>query len=616
MEPKVIYEFGQFRLDREARLLLSDGKTVLLTPKVLDLLLVLVDKRGQLLTKDDLMKAVWPDTFVEEGNLTSNISILRKELGEPPGGGEYIETIPKRGYRFVAPITEVQNDGGSPAPPAAKPAVRSALLLAAGGVMLGSLLVVYLTGWYLRLPGFSAPTRIEALAVLPLENLSGDPAQEYFADGMTEALTADLAQIGALRVISRASVMQFKGGKTPLPEIARRLKVDAVVSGGVLRSGQRVRITAELIHASTDRHLWARTYERNLGDVLDLQNEVARAIANEVQARVTPAEKGRLARSRAVNPNAYEAYLKGRHHWNEYTEAALLKSVGYFEEAIRLDSGYAAAHAGLADAWLGLEYTAAAAPEEVHPKALEAVNKALAMDDTLAEAHATMLVLKASEWEWVAAETEARRAIELNPGYALAHSFYSNLLRHLGRREESIAQARRAIELDPLSPMTNEGLADAYLSARQYDLAIEQYRKTLDLHPNQAASHHSLGWAYAYKEMYDKGMEEIGKSIAIYGEDPQLSPDLAYMYAALGKKGESQKILQRLLKTSQQVPIAAHHFALVYVGLGERDKAFAWLEKAYQQRSPMMSWLKVDPRFDGLRPDPRFQDLMRRVGLL
>jgi len=262
MKPSALYEFGQFRLDREARILLRDGKIVPLTPKVLDLLLALVEKRGQLLAKDDLMKAVWPDAFVEEGNLTSNISILRKELGAPPGGGEYIETIPKRGYWFVAAVTEVQNG--------AKPAVRSAVLLAAGGLVLGSLLVVYWTGWYRGLPGLPARTRIEALAVLPLENLSGDAAQDYFADGITEALTADLAQIGALRVISRTSVMQYKGAKRPLPEIAGRLKVDAVVLGSVLRSGQRVRITAELIHASTDRHLWARTYERELGDILDL----------------------------------------------------------------------------------------------------------------------------------------------------------------------------------------------------------------------------------------------------------------------------------------------------------------------------------------------------------
>lgn len=652
MEPRSIYEFGPFRLDREARILFSDGKTVALTPKVVELLLVLVEKRGQLVAKDDLMKAVWPDTFVEEGNLTSNISILRRQLGVLPDGGEYIQTVSKRGYRFVATVKQVQDhhsipclgqgvgsvitparDESSPSSQQVNPSpvpaveaaetrsdwgkfVRSRVVLAAGAGLLMLLLVrFYPEGWLRRWPGFGAPARIGSLAVLPLENLSGDPAQEYFADGMTEALTADLAQIGALRVISRASVMQYKGTKRPLPEIARQLKVDAVVSGSVVRSGQRVRVTAALIRPATGQQLWAKTYERNLGDILDLQNEVARAIVNEVRAKVTPQEQVRLAHSRAVNPDAYEAYLKGRYYWHQFTEEALLKSIGYFEEAIKLDPVYAEAHAGLADAWISVHYIGAALLEEAHPKALEAAAKALQLDDMLAEAHAAMATIKAHEWDWAAAERETRKAFELNPGYAPAHSVYSNRLRYLGRAEESIAEARRALELDPLSALTNESLGDAYLSARQYDRAIEQYQKTLELYPNQSPSRDSLGWAYVYKGMYDKGMEEIRKSLALYGEDPNLSPEVAYIYAATGRKGEAQKILQRLLRTSKKVPVAAHHFALIYIGLGKKEEAFASLEKAYQQHSPMMAWLKVDPRFDSLRQEPKFQDLMRRVGL-
>jgi len=655
MEPQASYEFGQFRLDREARILLHGDKTVALTPKAVELLLVLVEKRGQLVTKDDLMHAVWPDTFVEEGNLTSNISILRRQLGEHPDGGEYIETIPKRGYRFVAAVTQVaaqiedqhsirssenavaleaapaREEESSPASqrldsievPAAetlaagnarKRALRPRVALAASAVALVSLLVLfYLKGWHLGLPGPAAPVRIESLAVLPLENLSGDPAQEYFADGMTEALTADLAQIGALRVIARASVMQYKGTKTPLPEIAQRLNVDAVVSGTVLRSGQRVRITAALIRPATGQQLWAKTYEQNLGDILDLQNEVARAIAGEIHAKVTPQEQLRLARVHEVNPGAYEAYLKGRYYWHQFTEEALLKSIEYFEEAIKLDPGYAEAHAGLADAWISVHYIGAAPLEEAHPKALEAATKALQLDDTLAEAHAAMATIKAHEWDWATAERETRKAIELNPGYAAVHSVHSNRLRRLGRTEESIAEAKRGLELDPLSALTNESLGDAYLSAHQYDLAIEQYQKTLELYPNQSPSRDSLGWAYVYKGMYDKGIEEIKKS---YGEDPSLSPELAYIHAMRGETSEAHKILERLLSLSKRVPIAPHHFALIYTGLGKKDEALTWLEKAYQQRSPMMTWLKVDPRFDSLRQDPRFQDLMRRVGLL
>jgi TolB-like protein/DNA-binding winged helix-turn-helix (wHTH) protein/Tfp pilus assembly protein PilF len=617
----VIYEFGPFRLDREAHLLLSEDKIIGLEPKAVEVLLMLVQNGGELVARQDLIRAVWPDTFVEESNLSSNISILRKQLGATAEGGDYIQTIPKRGYRFVAAVRQV----ASPPPPlpameTAAPASGSArkrtvpfrVVAAAAGVLAFALALLYLGGRH----WFGAETHIDAMAVLPLENLSGDPAQEYFADGMTEALTADLAQIGALRVVARASVMQYKGTKQPLAQIAQRLNVEAVVSGSVLRSGNRVRITAALIRAATGQQLWARTYDRNLGDILDLQNEVARAIAGEVQAKVTAQEQRLLARSRSVSTGAYDAYLQGRYYYNRFTVDGFSKSIEHFEQAIKLDPNYASAYAGLADALASLEQIGAARPEDVHPKALEAANKALAMDDTLPEAHAAMASVRANDWERSAAEREARRAIELNPGFPLAHLYYSNMLRHLGRREESIAEAKRALELDPLSPLTNEELADAQLSARQYDAAIEQYRKTLELYPNQAAPRDSLGWAYVYKRMYDQGIEEIRKSIALYGEDQSLSPEIAFIYGMTGRKGEAQEILDRLLTTSKTVPIAAHHFALIYIGMGKKEEAFAWLEKAYQQHSPMMAWLEVDQRFDTLRGEPRFQDLMRRVGLL
>ena len=648
--PRVIYEFGQFRLDREAHLLVSGEKIVALEPKAVDVLLILVEKHGELVARQDLMSAVWPNTFVEESNLSSNISILRRQLGATPDGGDYIQTIPKRGYRFAAAVKQVQDepptlaagqDVGSRAAPALEPesdrsatpagldeaakagttagsvkkrTVWPAVVLAAAVVLALALTLLYLAGW--RLPGSGAEAHIEAIAVMPLENLSGDPAQEYFADGMTEALTADLAQIGALRVIARASVMQYKGTKQPLAQIAQRLNVEGVVSGSVLRSGSRVRITAALIRAATGQQLWVKTYDRNLGDVLDLENEVARAIAAEVQAKVTVQERVRLARNHSVNADAYDAYLKGRYYYNRFTVDGFSKSIEYFEQAIELDPDYASAYAGLADALASLEQIGAAQHEDVHPKALEAASKAIAMDDTLSEAHAAMASVRANDWERSGAEREVKRAIELNPGFSLAHLYYSNMLRHLGRREESIAEARRALELDPLSPLTNEELADAHLSARQYDAAIEQYQKTLDLYPNQAAPRDSLGWAYIYQGKYEQGMEEIRKSIALYGEDPSLSPEIAFIYGMTGKKGEARKVLNRLLSTSKTTPIAAHHFALIYIGLGDKDEAFAWLEKAYQEHSPMMAWLEVDQRFDSLREDPRFQNLMRRVGLI
>ncbi len=651
--PRVIYEFGRFRLDREAHLLVSDEKIVALEPKAVEVLLILVEKRGELVPRQDLMSAVWPDTFVEESNLSSNISVLRKQLGATPDGGDYIQTLPKRGYRFAAAVKEVRDEPvlrasqditshaptageavpdplsepaglseangpeAATAPRVKKPAVRLGFVMTAAVAILAlTLTLLYLTGRRWGAAGSGAEGHIGAIAVLPLENLSGDPAQEYFADGMTEALTAELAQIGALRVIARASVMQYKGTKQPLAQIAKRLNVEAVVSGSVLRSGNRVRITAALIRAASGQQLWVKTYERNLGDVLDLESEVARTIAGEVQAKVTPREHIRLARNRSVNADAYDAYLKGRYYYNRFTVDGFSKSIEYFEQAIQLEPEYAAAYAGLADALASLEQTGAAQPEDVHPKALEAASRALAIDDSLPEAHAAMASVRANDWERSAAETEVKRAIELNPGFPLAHLYYSNMLRHLGRREESIAEARRALELDPLSPLTNEELADAQLSARQYEGAIEQYKKTLDLYPNQAAPRDSLGWAYIYEGKYDQGVEEIRQSIALYGEDPSLSPEIAYIYGITGRKGEAQKILNRLLSASKKVPIAAHHFALIYAGMGEKDQAFAWLEKAYEQHSPMMAWLGVDQRFDSLRGEPMFQDLLRRVGLL
>jgi TolB-like protein/DNA-binding winged helix-turn-helix (wHTH) protein len=616
MERNAVYELGPYRLDRSARILWSGSSIVPLTPKAFELLLVLVEKPGQLVTKDELIKAVWPDTFVEESNLTSNISILRKILGTHPEGGEYIETLPKRGYRLVAAVRLAESAAEDElCAPQADEIRRRVSLRWAFGVAAGAAMVLlgglYFAGALPWVPAWGAP-RIEALAVLPLENLSGDPSQEFFADGMTEALTTNLAQIRTLRVISRTSVMQYKGTSKPLREIAKKLKVDAIVRGSVARFGQRVRVTAALIQASTDEHVWAMTYEKDLGDILDLQNEIVRAITDKIDATVTPQEQNRLARRRPVNPDAYEAYLRGRYFWNQYTEDALLKSIGYFKQAIQLDANYAAAYAGLSDAWMGLVYIGAATMEEARPKAFDAASKALQADNTLAEGHGAMVILNVLDWNWAAAESECRTALALNPNYAVALISHSNTLRYHGRTAENIAEAKLVLKLDPLSALANEGLADAYFSARQYDLAIEQYHKTLELVPDRPASLDNLGWAHVFQGKYDEGIAEIKKS----GEDPDLSPELAYVYAMRGERPKAERILQRLLSLSKQTSIAAHHFALVYAGLDQRREALQWLEKAYREHSPLMPRLKVDRRFDRLRAEPAFRDLIRRVGLI
>jgi len=462
----------------------------------------------------------------------------------------------------------------------------------------------------------SARPRITRLAVLPLTNLSNDTEQEYFADGMTEILIANLTEIGSLRVISRTSVMQFKGTKQPLPEIAKQLGVDAVVTASVMKSGARVRITAQLVDGSTDQHLWARSYERDLSDVLAMQGEVARAIADEVQAHLTPRETVRLSRPSKIIPAALDAYLLGRHYWDLFTEDSLLKSLEYFEQATRLDPEYAAAYSGIAESWTGLFFMGARPFDEAIPKAREAATKGLKLDDSSAEAHHAMAVVYYHEWNWKAAEDENQKAISVNPGYSTSYVLSTNICRHLGRADESIIAAKKGLQVDPLAMITNQMLANAYVNARKYDLAIAQFQKGLELHPNDSTLLYHLGWAYVYSHAYDKGIEAIETSLAIEGGDPQLSPDLAYIDGLTGKKGEASQILGRVLDLARTYYVQPGLIAMIYIGLDEREQALTWLEKSYRQHSAMMAWLKVDPRFDPIRQEPRFQDLMRRVGLI
>ena len=465
-------------------------------------------------------------------------------------------------------------------------------------------------------PFVSAHPRITRLAVLPLTNRSNDTEQEYFADGMTEMLIANLTEIGSLRVISRTSVMQFKGTKQRLPEIAKQLGVDAVVTASVMKSGARVRITAQLVDGSTDQHLWARSYERELSDVLAMQGEVARAIADEVQAHLTPRETVRLSRPSKIIPAALDAYLLGRHYWDRFTEDSLLKSIEYFEQATRLDPEYAAAYSGIAESWTGLFFMGARPFDEAIPKARQAAIKGLKLDDSSAEAHHAMAVVYYHEWNWKAAEDENQKAISVNPGYSTSYVLSPNICRHLGRADESIIAAKKGLQVDPLAMITNQMLANAYVNARKYDLAIAQFQKALELHPNDSTLLYHLGWAYVYSRAYDKGIEAIETSLAIEGGDPQLSPDLAYIDGLTGKKDEARQILGRVLDLARTYSVQPGLIALIYIGLDEREQALTWLEKSYRQHSAMMAWLKVDPRFDPVRQEPRFQDLMRRVGLI
>ncbi|MGB7623186.1 MAG: protein kinase [Terriglobia bacterium] len=456
--------------------------------------------------------------------------------------------------------------------------------------------------------------RIQSIAVLPLENLSRDPEQEYFADGMTDELITNLSKIGSLKVISRTSVMQYKGAKKPLREIAQALGVDGVIEGSVFRAGNRVRITAQLIHAATDRHLWAESYERDLSDVMALQGEVSRAIAGEVKAALTPQEQARLANSRPVNPDAHEAYLKGRYYWNLRTEEALKKSIEFFQQAIEKDPGYALAYAGLSGSYGVMATWNVMAPKEAYPRAKAAALKALEMDETLAEAHASLGAGRDEyDWDWAGAEKEFKRAIELNPSYATAHQWYAEYLSVMGRHEEAIAEAKRAQELDPLSLMINAVGGRIFFYARRYDEAIAQCRRTLELNAGFYQAHLFLGWAYEQQRRYEQAIPEYLKAKALEQGNPTLAAELARGYAAAGKRTEAVNIISHLEELPKQSYVSPYAIAQVYTALGDSGGAFQWLEKAYQGRDTQLVWLKAEPGFDSLRPDSRFQDFLRRM---
>jgi serine/threonine protein kinase/Tfp pilus assembly protein PilF len=500
------------------------------------------------------------------------------------------------------------------------PRSRSILWLAPLGLLalLAALIAVNAGGLRERLFKGSGPARIQSLAVLPLENLSKDPEQEYFADGMTEELISDLGKIRALRVISRTSAMRYKGTKKSLPEIARELGVDALVEGSVLRAGGRVRITTQLIQAATDRHLWSESYERDLKDVLTLQSEVARSIAREIKIALTPQEQARFAEARPVDPEAHELYLKGRYYLVKNTPEAAQRALEYMKQSIDKDPAYAVAYAGLANTYAGLGYTGmdVLPPREAMPRAKAAALKALELDDTLAEAHTNLgLVRWAYDWDWPAAGKDLRRAIDLNPSFATAHFRYANYLCSLGRFDEAVAEHKRALELDPLSLIINHAQAWPYHLSRRFDQAIEKYQRTLEMEPNFARTHLRLGEAYTAKGMYREAIAEYEKFSALGGGSTMAMALIGNAHAQAGGRHEALRALEELTAESKRRYVPAFHFAIVHAGLGDKDQAFASLDRAYEERSQFLVDLKFEPILDPLRSDPRFAELVRRVGL-
>jgi serine/threonine-protein kinase len=456
---------------------------------------------------------------------------------------------------------------------------------------------------------------IRSLVVLPLTNLSAEPEQEYFSDGMTEALITDLAKIGALKVISRTSAMRYKKTDKSIPEIGRELNVDAVVEGSVLRAGDRVRITAQLIKAETDEHLWAESYERDLRDILALQSEVARAVALEVRIKLTPQEEARLQEVRTVDPEVHEAYLKGRFYWSKLTGEGLEKGLEYFKKAIEKDPNYAPAHAGLADIYNLLSLFTASAPKEVYPKAKAAAMRALELDETLPEAHTALGWVKMQfDWDWSGAEKEYKRAVELNPGSSYAHSWYGAFLTFVGRHTEAIAEAKRGEELDPLSIQVRWILGWVLTYARRYDEAMSKIQEVIMMDPDFWFGHMTLGFIHWARGQFEQATASCRKAVSGFGEsDPRAKAFLGAICAVAGHNEEASEILRECVKLSKERYVSPWSISLIHVGLGNKDQAFEWLEKAYEKRDGDMTLIKVFAWFDPLRSDPRFKDLLRRM---
>lgn len=648
-----IHEFGPWRLDAAQHLLFHQGAHVPLQPKAFEILLALVERPGEVVSKEELMESVWPDTFVEEINLTKNISVLRKTLANGDGTQDYILTIPKRGYRFVAAVSVAQPEPSAtqqfiftppaipgeasvapPEPPATAPFSASSLppqpmpeLLAAGkttyllkrhklsvSIALVMLLAAAATAVYFSV----RETAIDSLAVLPFVNVGANPDAEYLSDGITDSLINSLAQAQRLKVMSRSAVLRYKGKEADAQAAGKALGVRAVLTGKVTPRGDDLIVKVELVDVRNNSHLWGEQYNHKLSDLLAVQTELARDIAAQLRLRLSGEEQQRLTRRGTENPEAYDLYLKGHYTLNRLTHEEK-NGLRYFQQAVEKDANFALAYAGLGEAYammanIGATFTFS--PQEAYIRAKAASLKAVGLDDTLAEAHSSLgLIAYRYEWDWAGAERELKRAIALKPNLSLALHSYSHLLIVQGRFDESLAVSQRVLALDPLDTLMNYHLGAHYESARQIEPALVYIEKALAMNPNQPYANSLLGLVFAQQGRYREAIEKMQISVKLSEFDQR--GNLGYVYAVAGQHEEARKVLTQLQEEARTKSVSQYFFALIYAGLGEQELAFASLEKALAERDGNLTQpgLKVDTRIDSLRSDPRFAGLLRRMGL-
>ena len=600
------YEFGRFRLKVAERVLLREGEIVPLTPKVFDILVMLVENSGQVVSKDDLMKRVWPSTFVEEGNLTQNISLLRKALGESPGGVQFIETVPRRGYRFIfdsSPVVSseipVQLPATAPVPRATR---RTPTFIVAGALVIAGIIgLMYFTSK----AGNTAA--IQSIAVLPFVDESADPDGEYINDKIAESLINSLSKLPQLRVVPRSVVAAYKGKEIDPRKIGEELNVRAVVTGRMRRHGDIISIQADLIDLQNLAQLWGQHYDHKVSDALLVQDDISRDIFENLRLKLNVEEKKQL--------EAYRLYLKGRNAWNKRTGDALQEAIGFFNQTIEIDPNNSAAYAGLADCYNMLVVYGRLQPKEGFPKAKEAAVKALDIDETSAEAHTSLAFIK-FRWDWNRAETERefQTAIKLKPAYAPAHQWYSSYLVAVERFDEAIAEAKRTEELEPLEFVASSHLGWIYYLSGKNDEAIEQCRKILELDPSSFPARRYLGLAYEAKGMYPEAISEFQTGVKLSGS-PLMLALLGHAYAVAGKRAEAQQVLSELQQVQSQRYVSPYTVAAIYAGLGDQEQAFKWLDRAVEERDIWLMNLKVDPVFAKLRTERKFTDTLARIRL-